>query len=386
MMPVLAGAVLALALGVFGPAPGATLPQSVAAAAPSTEPGPVDPVDPVEPVDPVDPVDPSDPVDPVDPGCCAAATLTLDPAEAPVGETVNARITCPYSSSRRSAVDMSSTNVTMRPSGTLISVTGSVQVESNELILEGSFTVPDVEPREYSLSTECGGRAQFTVTEVPSDPILTVSPDHGAPGAKVVFHGTNLPRCTQSWSVTLDGAVLGNVTQDGDTFDQPTTVPAKAVPGGQLARIECASPEASAQADFEVESGPSTSTGPGPGPGPGNKTTTTTKKVSSTTTTDQPITATDEKVAPDSEGDPQFAPIAVAGLTSVAAAVGAGFMARARRARRWLNEHVDTQPRPAPPAVAVDPPPGQVRGRSVRLEPRGDAGHQITEENGRDQN
>ncbi|WP_139191188.1 hypothetical protein [Rhodococcus tukisamuensis] len=228
----------------------------------------------------------------------------------------------------------------------------------------------------------CGGQAPFTVTEEPSDPILTVSPDHGVPGTEVVFHGTNLPRCTQSWSVTLDGSVLGNVTQDGDTFDHPTTVPAKAVPGGQLARIECASPESSAQADFEVESGPSTSTSTGPG----KKTTTTTKKVSSTTTTDQPMTATDEKVASDSKGNPQVALIAVAGLTSVAAAVSAGFMARARRARRWLNEHVDTQPRPAPPAVAVDPPPGQVRGRSVRLEPRGDAGHQIIEENGRDQN
>ncbi|WP_156042459.1 hypothetical protein [Rhodococcus sp. UNC363MFTsu5.1] len=76
----------------------------------------------------------------------------------------------------------------------------------------------------------------------------------------------------------------------------------------------------------------------------------------------------------------------MAGLTSVAAAAGAGVVVRARQVRRWPAEHVHTQPKPAPPVVAVEPPPGQMHGHSVRLEPREDAGHQFIEENGRDQN
>ncbi|MET4612208.1 hypothetical protein ABIC28_003200 [Rhodococcus sp. PvR044] len=106
----------------------------------------------------------------------------------------------------------------------------------------------------------------------------------------------------------------------------------------------------------------------------------------SPTTTGRPISTTDEYVTPGSAGSPPVAVIATAGLTSVAAAAGAGVVVRARRVRRWPTEHVDTQPKPAPPVVAVEPPPGQMHGHAVRLEPREDAGHQFIEENGRDQN
>ncbi|MFI6431553.1 hypothetical protein [Rhodococcus oryzae] len=104
------------------------------------------------------------------------------------------------------------------------------------------------------------------------------------------------------------------------------------------------------------------------------------------TTTGRPISTTDEYVTPGSAGSPPVAVIAAAGLTSVAAAAGAGVLVRARQVRRWPTEHVDTQPKPASPVVAVEPPPGQMHGHAVRLEPREDAGHQFIEENGRDQN
>ncbi|MFG1783072.1 hypothetical protein ACGFIU_11580 [Rhodococcus oryzae] len=107
------------------------------------------------------------------------------------------------------------------------------------------------------------------------------------------------------------------------------------------------------------------------------------------TTTGRTTSTTDENDTPDTPGSadsPPVAMIAAVGLTSVAAAAGAGVAVRARKVRRWPTEHVDTQPKPAPPVVAVEPPPGQMHGHAVRLEPREDAGHQFIEENGRDQN
>jgi hypothetical protein len=111
-----------------------------------------------------------------------------------------------------------------------------------------------------------------------------------------------------------------------------------------------------------------------------------TPNLSPSTTIGRPTSTTDEYVTPSSAGPPPVVLIAGVGLTSVAAAAGAGVMVRTRHARRWPTEHVDTQPKPAPPVVAVEPPPGQMHGHAVRLEPREDAGHQFIEENGRDQN
>ncbi|WP_077040508.1 hypothetical protein [Rhodococcus sp. MTM3W5.2] len=94
----------------------------------------------------------------------------------------------------------------------------------------------------------------------------------------------------------------------------------------------------------------------------------------------------DTPATPGSADSPQVALIAAVGLTSLAAVAGAGVAVRTRQARRWPTEHVDTQPKPAPPVVAVEPPPGQMHGHAVRLEPLKDAGHQFIEENDRDQN
>ncbi|MGW6377578.1 hypothetical protein ACWFRB_16090 [Rhodococcus sp. NPDC055112] len=103
-------------------------------------------------------------------------------------------------------------------------------------------------------------------------------------------------------------------------------------------------------------------------------------------TSDRGPSGTDGNVTPDAADSPPVALIALAGLTSVAAAAGTGAVVRARQVRRWPTEHVHTQPKPGSPVVAVEPPPGQMHGHSVRLEPRDDAGNQFIEENGRDQN
>ncbi|MFC7446287.1 hypothetical protein [Rhodococcus daqingensis] len=363
MVPVLAGAAVALALGLLVPG---------AAAAPS-----------VPPPDTTTP-DGSGQDEGSGQGSGSGSgggsyprpALTLDSSSAFVDDSVGAYITCPGDNR------MSSMVVTMEPSGTVVLVTGSSeQLSGREWALDGSLTVPEVEPGEYTLVTACGGQAPFTVRAVQLDPSLTVSPDHGPPGENVEFHGTDLPRCRGTWSVTLGGTVLGNVEQDGDTLEHTATVPTRATPGSRLARIECASPDASAEAGFEVEQAAGVTT-----------TTTTRSTVPTTATTTRRIQTTDPPSTTtvgnggSGTGSPPVALIAAAGLTSVAVAAGAGVAVRARQARRWLTEHVDTQPRPAPPVIAVEPPPGQVHGHSVRLEPRGDAGHQIIEENGRDEN
>src|SRR4029453_12648014 len=91
-------------------------------------------------------------------------TLVLDPTSGYAGDGVTATGTCP--------VDSGSVEILF--GGESVDFT-TVDPSTGEVGL--AFAVPDVSPRSYVVTTDCGGEAPFEVVEVP--PTLQLDPTSG---------------------------------------------------------------------------------------------------------------------------------------------------------------------------------------------------------------
>src|SRR3954452_19548855 len=83
-----------------------------------------------------------------------APTLTVTPTSGYAGDGVSATGTCPVHSGSVE-IFFGETSV------------GSAPVESSTGEFGLTFTVPDVSPGSYVVTTDCGGEAPFEVVEVP---------------------------------------------------------------------------------------------------------------------------------------------------------------------------------------------------------------------------
>src|SRR3954447_1593843 len=171
-----------------------------------------------------------------------APTLTVTPASGYAGDGVSATGTCPLDS-QSVEIFFGDTSV------------GSAPVDSSTGAFARTFTVPQIAPGSYGVSTSCDASADFDVlaTPVSVDPSLVLDPTRGYAGDGVSATGT-CPVASGSVEIFFGETSVGSATVDSSTgeFGLTFTVP-DISPKSYVVTTDCGG-----EAPFEVVEVPAT--------------------------------------------------------------------------------------------------------------------------------
>jgi hypothetical protein len=146
-------------------------------------------------------------------------TLVLFPTSGYVGDGVTAAGTCP--------VDSGSVEIFFE--GEAVDV---ATVDSSTGEFGVTFTVPDVPPGSYAVTSDCGGQASFEVNEPAVDPTLVLDPASGHVGDGLTATGT-CPVSSEPVEILFGNTSVGFVSVDSATGEfGPVGFPVPGVPSG----------------------------------------------------------------------------------------------------------------------------------------------------------
>jgi hypothetical protein len=178
-------------------------------------------------------------------------TLVLDPTSGYVGDEVTATGTCPVDRESYRASNSGSYSESVQIFFEDTSV-GSATVDSSTGEFGTTFTVPQIAPGSYDVTTDCGGEAPFEVKPV-VDPTLVLNPTSGYVGDGVTATGT-CPVDSGSVEILFDGDFVDFTTVDPSTGEFGLTFMVPDVsPRSYVVTTDCG-----AEAPFEVVEVPPT--------------------------------------------------------------------------------------------------------------------------------